>query len=78
MVDFDISIVDADRACPDLSGSIDAVRSGGNFDLSAYAAFRCIGTGSDNVKMMEDVKMKMEDNVEKRNERMNYLTTNFK
>ena len=42
LVDADF-VVDADR-------SGDAVRSVGNFDLSACAAFRFIGTSSDNVK----------------------------
>jgi hypothetical protein len=52
-----MDVDDAYRTYPDLPGSGDAVRSEElttvGFDLSAYAAFRFVGTCSDNVKMME-------------------------
>ena len=72
MVFTDSFVVDADR-------SIDAVRSGGtvDFDLSAYEASRWIGTGSDNVKMMEDVKMKMEYNVKKKEMKIELFNNKF-
>jgi putative transposase len=44
--EYDLSNPDANKACPDWSGSGDAVRSGGNFDLSACEA-------PDNVEKVE-------------------------
>jgi len=69
----DGGVGDADR-------SGDAVRSeeaAVGFDLSACAASRWIGTGSDNVKMMEDVKMKMEYNVKKKEMKIELFNNKF-